>query len=405
MRRPDGSGHRLDEDELRELDALDRVLAGAPPAGEAERRLAGLAVAVRDDRPPLRPAFAAELDERVAAGFPRRRAARPRAAVRRLGPHPWLSGLGVVATLGVVVAVVAGTGPTHRPGPTADGKAQTVGPSAPSSAEAPRAAAPGGATSSSSAAGTATSAAPAILVPPPAPSPSPPVSTGGTRAVQRDATLGLVAPRAQVQQVTDRAIAAVDRLGGIVESSQVALDDQGGSQASLELQVPSAGLDRTLAALSSLAHVSSRTQGALDITDATGAARDRLTQARAERRALLRQLARATTANELASIRAQLALVGGRIASDQAQLRSLLTRAQFAHLSVTIAEGQQSAGGGGSGWGPGAALDDALRVLEAVFAVVVVALAGLVPVAVLGSLAWWGARPLRRRRREAALSP
>jgi hypothetical protein len=186
----------------------------------------------------------------------------------------------------------------------------------------------------------------------------------------------------------------------------VALDDQGSSQASLELQVPSASLDRALAALSSLAHVGSRTQNALDITDATGAARDRLAQARTERLALLRQLARASTAGELASIRARLALVGGRIASDQAQLGSLLTRGQFAHVSVTIAEDQPAAGaGGGSGWSPGAALDDALSVLEAVFAVVVVALAAFVPTAVLGGLAWWGLRPARRRRREGALVP
>ncbi len=419
MWRPDRPDDRLTEDQTRELEALDRMLAGAGAATEAEGRLAGVVVAVRDDRPPLRAAFADELAARVAAGFPRprrrpRRRRRgsgagadgtdvdagpgvPARPSRRAGTGHWLAGLGAVATLAAAVVVVSGAGhPTSSP---SGGRATGV-----QDATSAQGGTTGGAklAAPSSAAGAGASATYAA---PPVPAPGPGVapSTGGPRAVARDATLGLVAPRGQVQAVTDRAIAATDRVGGIVQSSQVALDDQGSSQASLELQVPSAALDRALAALSSLAHVGSRTQNALDITDATGAARDRLSEARAERRALLRQLARATTAGELASIRAQLGLAGGRIASDQAQLGSLLTRGQVAHVSVTIAEDQQAAGAGGSGWGPGAALDAALSVLEAVFAVAVVALAVFVPAALAGGVAWWGLRPVRRRRRESAL--
>jgi hypothetical protein len=409
MWRPDRPGDRLTDDQARELEALDRMLAGSAAANEAEGRLAGVVAAVRDDRPPLRPAFAAALDARVAAGFPGRRRGRPAGSDTdagpagvparpspRLGTRQWLAGLGAVATLAAGVAVVSGAG--HATSPSSGHRSAGVQDvtSAPGGAGNLKLAAP------SSAAG---AAAPASAAAPAVPAPGPPVapSTGGARAVARDATLGLVAGRGQVQAVTDRAIAATDRLGGIVQSSEVALDDQGSSQASLELQVPSASLDRALAVLSSLAHVGSRTQNALDITDATGAARDRLAQARAERRALLRQLARATTPGELASVRAQLALVGGRIASDQGQLGTLVTRGQFAHLSVTVAEGQQAAGAGGPGWGPGAALDDALSVLEAAFAVAVVALAVFVPAALLGGLAWWGLRPARRRRREGAL--
>ncbi len=409
MWRPDRPGDRLTEGQARELEALDRMLAGDDAATRAEGRLAGVVTAVRDDRPPVRPAFAEELEARVAAGFPRRpragaaandpdaaRGSRARPS-RRPGTRHWLAGLGAVATLAAAVAVVSGAGHATSPptgGRTAGIQDATSGPGAavPSKRAAPSAAA--GAVGS-------TYAAPPGPVPAPGPGIAPP--SGGNRAVARDATLGLVAARGQVQAVTDRAIAATDHVGGIVQSSQVALDDQGSSQASLELQVPSASLDRVLAALSGLAHVGSRTQDALDITDATGAARDRLAQARTERLALLRQLARATTAGELTSVRAQLALLGGRIASDAAQLGSLLRRGQFAQVSVTIAEDQQTAGAGGSDWSPGAALDDALSVLEAVFAVVVVALAAFVPAAVLGGLVWWGLGPARRRRRESAL--
>ncbi|MEA2301373.1 MAG: hypothetical protein QOE44_1908, partial [Solirubrobacteraceae bacterium] len=227
---------------------------------------------------------------------------------------------------------------------------------------------------------------------------------GGARVVERDAALSLLAPRGHVQEVTDRAIGVTDRLGGIVESSNVALDDQGGSQASLELRVPGAALDRALAALSGLAHVSSRSQSGLDITDATGAARDRLAESRAERDALLRALARATTANQVASIHARLGVVNGRIVADKARLAGLQSRGSTAHLSVTIDEDQRTGGGGGSAWGPGAALDDAVSVLETVFGVAVIALAVLVPAGVVGLLGWWASGPLRRRRREGVLA-
>ncbi|MGI8801503.1 MAG: DUF4349 domain-containing protein, partial [Solirubrobacteraceae bacterium] len=294
----------------------------------------------------------------------------------------WIGGLATAATVAVVAVLAIGNAhPASQTAVRAHSPQQNL--AAPSS-------------------GVASSASPA---PPLAalPSSAPSAVTGGQRAVERDAALALLAPRGQVQQVTDRVIAATDRLGGIVASSNVALDDQGGSQANLELQVPSAALDRALAALSGLAHVSSRSQNTRDITDATAAARARLVEVRAERNALLRQLAGATTANQVASIRAQLAAVNGRIASDQAQAAALSRRAQFAHLSVTIGEDPQAAGAS-SAWGPGAALDDALAVLEGVFSVLVVALAGLVPAVVLAALAWWASRPLRRRRREGVLA-
>lgn len=368
MWRPD----QLTDAQVRELEALDRTLAGASAdeLGAEHAGLATLVEAVRDDRPPLRQAFAQDLDARLSAGFPGRH--RP----RRVETRHWLTGLGAVATLAVVVAVLAGRG---------------GGPAAPDigTAHAPVGEATSGSTKQALPSPSADSIAAAGSV------------AAAPRIVQRDASLDLLAPRGHVQQVTDRAIAATDRLGGIVASSNVAVDDQGGSQATLALRVPTAALDRTLSALSGLAHVSSRSQSALDITDATGTARDRLAESRAERTALLGQLARATTPNAVASLRARLNLVAGRVKQDEARLATLAGHGRFAQLQVTIEEDQHAAGGG---WSPGAAIDDALGVLEAVFAVLVIALAGLVPAAALAALAWWATRLMRRRRRAHALA-
>jgi hypothetical protein len=232
----------------------------------------------------------------------------------------------------------------------------------------------------------------------------------GGRAVESDASVSLVAPRGQVQRLADGVIAATDRFGGVVESSHVSVGGGGGgSQATLALEVPSAALDRTLAAISSLGRVSSRTQDTQDITDPTDAARQRLSESRDERVALLRQLGRATTPNQVASIHAQLGLADGRIAKDQASVKSLRRRASTASVSVTIGQavGPPAAvnrGGNGSTWRPGRALHAAFGVLEACFAVVVIGLAGLVPAAGVAGLGWWTVRRVRRRRRQSALA-
>jgi hypothetical protein len=367
---------QLDEAQVRELEELDRIFAGEA-AGAESTELALLVRAVRADRPSLRPEFAAELDTRAAAGFPR--AARP--GRRRPAPRHWLAGVAGAAALAAVIVVAAGNLGSSRPPVGTRGDAVRA-PAPESTQKQSVGAAPSGAASAGSI---------GITVGPP---------VAGGRTVERGADLALLAPHGEVQQVADRAIAATDRLGGLVESSNVNVDDHGGSQASLDLQVPGRSLEPTLAALSALAHVSARSQSTEDITDVTGAARDRLAEARAERQALLRQLAAATTANQVQSIHARIGLLDGRIAADQKQLGTLVARGRSAQVTVTIDEATQAAGGSGVVAG---ALDDALNVLEGSFGVLVIGLACLVPAGLLAAAAWWASRTLRRRRRAAGL--
>ncbi len=459
MSRPDRRGGSLSDDQVRELEALDLVLAGGQAAelDPDHATLVGLVAAVRDDHPPLRPAFADELGRRVSGGFSRRAGrvgggrpadppatralpglpARVRALGRTAARPQWLIGLGGAAAAALAAIVVIG-GLGSPPAPVASGSrgspaadavhapgAPAVGAPAPgsstpavgapasgsstpaigapasgSSTPAVGTAAPGGSSPQSLASGGGST--PSVGLPAPAPSPLP--APGGSRAVERQASISLLAPRGQVQTVVDGAIAATDRLGGVVASSNVTLGDQGGSQATLALVVPGAAVERTLAALSSLAHVSARSQDTLDITDATHAARQRLAESQAERVALLRQLGRATTPGQVASIHAQLGLVGGRIAGDEATLAGLVHRATTASVTVTITESARASAAGGSGWAPTDALAAALDVLEVAFAILVIALAGLLPLAAVGAGVWYSARVLRRRRHDDALA-
>jgi hypothetical protein len=339
----------------------------------------------------MAPAFAERLDARVAAGFPRRAPAGGFRAAGRWHPRR-LALAGATLALAIAATVLAlGAGRHSR---------QPVGPvAAGSSAAVVQRAAP----SSRGAAGTAASAADSAAV---LASPSPAVPPG--RQVQRAATMSLSVAAGQVPQAADRAIAATERVGGIVQTSTVSTGTPGAGQATFDLLIPSNQLDAALGSLSALGRVDGLTQTTQDITDQVGAAQRRLTEAEAERTALLRQLARATTTNQVTAIHDQLGLVEGRISADQQTLASLRRQSGYAHVQLTISDGRQGAvggGGQGGGWSLDSALHDAGDVLGAVLGGTVVALAVLGPAAILGLLGWAGASWLRRRRREQALGP
>ena len=59
----------LDPEIERELEAIDRALGGEPVDPDLEA-LAELALALREERVVAEPEFAADLDQRVTAGFP-----------------------------------------------------------------------------------------------------------------------------------------------------------------------------------------------------------------------------------------------------------------------------------------------------------------------------------------------
>jgi hypothetical protein len=196
-----------------------------------------------------------------------------------------------------------------------------------------------------------------------------------------------------------------DALGGFVRNSTVSSNTDGGG-GSFELRIPTARLSRALGELSELARVRERTQSSLDITGFFVSARERLQDAQAERRALLLALARATTVNETASIRARLRLVSEEIAGAKNGLARVTNRARYSTISVTLT-GDKSLGSGdpeeNSSWTPGDAWNDAGRILEVAAGVALIALAIGLPLGLIALSAWLAVRQVTRRRRERAL--
>jgi hypothetical protein len=366
----------LDPAVAAELEALEAALAGDPAA---EPELAALVRDVRAQAPIMEPASRARLDRRVERSFVEPRA-RKRFALRPLVPALGVAGC-LVAGI-VAIALTAGGGSNDSASSSSSGGGGAAAPLAATQGE-----------SSDAAKSSSSGSAPA----------APPAAAARDRRVERSTRLELTTT--DVQKASDGVVRATQAAGGFVQSSQVATGD-GRSTASFVTRVPTNRLDDALARLSKLGHVKSLQQSADDITGAYDSASGRLAEARAERRGLLRALGRATTAQEISSLRARVADNRRELQRYQREFNAVRNRANLATVGVEVtgtARKEAAAPTGGS-WTPGDAAHDAVRVLEVSAGVALIALAVLVPLGLVGAAGGFAAVALRRRRREAALS-
>ena len=356
--------------ETLELEAVDAALAGRYVAPE-HAELADLALLLRDEAPQPTHAWATQLDRRVEAGFP----ARP----KKRRDWGWLRvAVPAVAVAAIVVPVIA-IGALN--GGSDDSISGGGGGSSSSAGEA----------AGDSAVGTVTDqVAPRVAAPP-----NPDLIHA--RKVEKAAQLTLAAPRRDIDRVAGQVSDVASALGGFVSSSSVSSTSGG----DLQLRVPSTRLDTTIQRLSKLGKVRDLSRNTRDITAAVVSARDRLKDARAERKSLLKQLANATTLDETAKLRARLRVVSREIAAARNALARVNNRADFANVSVTLVATRNSAGGGV--WTPADAFHDALRVLEVVAGVLLIAAAIALPLLIAWLLGWFARRSVTRRRRERAL--
>jgi hypothetical protein len=414
-----------DPEVLRGLRELDAALANEPTA---DPDLSQLVADVEAARPEPSAAFLASLDARVHTGFPRE------TETAESAPTPWHArlrapqilapgfGLAAVAALVILVATSGGGSDDNASSSSSSSSGQTLAAKAllPSAAEksaaealgaaresAPSSSADSAAPAPQSTAGTTSSSSSASKSAPSL-TPSAPAAAGGNgdsqqdRKVQRAADLTLTPQPDDVQKTADGVVRETQAAGGYVQRSDIATRDDGG-EATFTLRIPSARLDDTLARLSKLAHVGALSQSASDITSAVVSAADQLSDARAERVALLRALAKATTSRQIASLKARLADNRSEIAQRKGALDAQRRRADLATVSVTVQGTGAAAKTDDGAWTPRDALHDAGRVLEIAGGVALIALAVLAPLAILAVLALLAGRTLRRRRREGAL--
>ena len=354
--------------------------------------------------------FAAELDAWAAEGFPPREESpgpsgldRLRARIPRLGSMSFLAPAGTVAV--ALIALVVGINSLGEDeqsgGVTGEPDQATLEreSSAPQSGGAS-----GGATLEESTAdeaiepgaiGNNTTIAPSPQ--PPIPAPGEPIKPGEERIQERTVSTTLSADPDEVAEVADGVVEVTERYDGIVSESNVNTSGDR-ARATFDLRVPTQNLQAFLADLSDLASVSARSEGSLDITAPFVSAEERFDEAKAEVDSLLSQLAEADSPEEMAAVKADLAPARATLSAVRTELAQLKQRADFSTVIVTI-----TGDGDADGWSLGDAADDALSVLSDIAGATLIALAAIVPLALIAALIRFGTAGLRRRRRESAL--
>ncbi|MEZ5075993.1 MAG: DUF4349 domain-containing protein [Solirubrobacterales bacterium] len=363
-----------------------------------------LATALQELRPTPREEFAAELDERAAAGFPRHsRLGGLLERLRSTPPRKVLLPVGALAAtvlvLGVVVAGVNSGGgdsaeQSNLPflsGAAAEEEAESGGGEATTASQE--------ATTESLESSAGDEAASGAS----APSSSGSAAATGTskRSIERSAEIEIGTAPAEVSDAASRVSAIVHANRGIVQRSSLDEDD-GEARAEFELLIPSGKLGDALAEFSELGDVLSRNEATADITAPTVSTAERLQDSRARIDSLLGQLADATTEAERETVEAELRAERRHAARLRARLADLKRRANLSRVSLRIVSDGGTASG--SSWGVGDAFHDAGRLLAGAAAVAIVVLAVLAPVALLALLAWLLHRAWLRRARARALS-
>ncbi len=222
------------------------------------------------------------------------------------------------------------------------------------------------------------------------------------QAIERSATLTLSAPGDEIQSVSDHVFKVVAGVNGVVLDSSVQTGDSSGGEATFTLQVPSAKLAKAMSDLSGLAHVTSRSEDTLNVTSNVDSVQERLDDAKAERKSLLKALSNSNSATEIASLRSQLTINKSQLAQAKGDLRSLNNRTSFSTIDLTVTQ-ESGTSGGGSGWGIDDAADDAVELLQVAGGVALITLAIGIPAAILIAIVILITRRSRRIRRESTL--
>jgi hypothetical protein len=417
----------LDPEIAAQLDAIDATLAGEP-VDPQYAELAELALLLRDERPAVDPDFASSMDRRVAQRFAGAPASDSAATPRFSLPwREWMRPVaGIAAGLAVVAAVVVAVGPGGGGSSASSSSAASAPATTSASSAAPPqrralsgssgSATPGSAASGSAASGSAgsgsgsgsagSSSAPSSAGALAFPSPPNATPTPNGRKIVQSAQLALGAPANRIETVAQEVFDVAGREHAVVNNSNVTAG--GGGSAQFQLSVPSSALAATMSALSQLhyANVVSRTDGTQDVNGQYLSDVRKLNDARALRTSLLKQLAKATTQEQIDSLNARIRDAEASIRSDESTLNGLNHKVDFSQVEVNIdsaAAPVPSHGSGHSGFTLGRAAHDAGRVLTVGAGVALITLAVLVPLALIAALAWWIWSAVRRRRREQAL--
>lgn len=380
---------KITQHELHELEVIDAVVKGGGELRPEDAALTDFALLVRNARPVPNHGEAAVLDERIEV------ARAPKSARKRPRWEPVLAGGLVVLVFGAVVAVAVKPGqPTSVSGSVATTAAPPASPTVEpeiSRSTADLIESPDSNVQKSAAGLEKGLAAQAI-----------PRAGAGPREVARTARLTLAANGDKIETISDRVNAMTDRFGGYVATSRVSAGEGSKGRATFLLMLPAAQYNDALASLSKLAHVRSRSQSSEDITADYKASERALKLSQDRVAALEAKLAAADTPAERVAIRHNLERARFALRQSTRRARVNRQRVNYVPLEMTIVA-DKSADTVGKGT-IAKSVDRAGKILTGAVAVLIVALAVLLPLTLIGAIGYFGYRRWHRIRRDGAIA-
>jgi hypothetical protein len=191
--------------------------------------------------------------------------------------------------------------------------------------------------------------------------------------------------------------------GAYVANTSLEAGERQSRRATLEIKVPAARFDGMVAGLSPLGRVETVSVTADDVTEEYVDVGARVENARRLEARLVDLLARRTgKLEEVLSVERELARVREEIERYDGRLRYLRAHAAVSTLAVTLHEPLPVLGGAPGASPIRAAFGESWRNLVRVVAGLIAISGVVVPLALLGALAWLAARRLRRARVSAA---
>lgn len=391
----------------------------------SEQEFAGLAQALRENRPAPDPEFTERLDQAVADHFPPEWADEASLGQRDrgIGSHAerfrrWLAGnrtliptlAGTVGVLFIAAVVVINANPGSGPGgdgnQTGSGPARTMDPA--SDEEGVDSVASGAVADSAALEQVPTTRAakparqaerldganqPQSLT----------FSSGrinGSREVAREAEITLGTDPDGIQDAANQVIEVTDEHNGIVMDSKVTDGEKGEAGATFSLLIPVGEVESAVADLSAIADLRSRSQELTDITAPVKKAGDAVSKTRARIRNLSEKLEQTFDETERARIERNIRWQRQQLGWYEARVKRLERRVEYTPVALKV-ETSGDSSSDNSAWGLADAFDDAGRLLGIAAGVTVVALAVAIPIGlvILIALALNRAWVRRSRRR------
>ncbi|MGH2958309.1 MAG: DUF4349 domain-containing protein [Solirubrobacterales bacterium] len=378
------SSNRINETAQHELDVIDAIVRGGGEARPEDAALTDFALLVRNARPVPNHGEVAALDSRAQEALSARK------SQESMIFKPVFAGICVLVLVGVITSAAYLSSGENATGPASDSASSVA---APESVPSDRAIArddaiakpgfaqqqtfPEGMTSN----GTRTPGVTSSAVP---------------REVARDTRLTLATDGAEIERLSDRVNAIVDRFGGYVASSRVRGGEGNRGRATFALMIPASQYKPAMASLSKLAHVRSRSQSSEDITTAVNSADRELDRWTRRVNRLEDQLAAATTAQQRSTLSRQISSAKSAQRVAARQVRANRARVNYVPIALTIVADETAASKDKNQIEK--ALDKAGKILTGIAAALIVVLAVVIPIALVVAAIWFGMRRWNRVR-------